>query len=614
MSELSISRTAYLARKFSESFQHPLTVRFSRINKSLLALAIGYGVAHLPPPTPLDHTSMLFLATMAAGITLLALEVFDEYVVALMMLTSWLFMDILPPKLAVAGFAKSSWFFILGAFGIAAAVNKTGILRRGVDVFLEHVPWGPRLQSFALGFSGLFATPVLPSVKARMAIVSPLAQAMSDRFGFASRSNGSASLSLACFVGYSQLTFMFLTGANSSFVAWSVLPEPARLEFGWSTWLLAALPGGVFFFLLMFGAILFFFPSSRETPHLEATRIAHDSAPHDQTQEKHQGITLLIVSLAIVGWVTKPFHGMSEAWVSLAALTALFVAGVLNKKTLTNNIDWGFLIFFGVVYSLAGALSHLKIDQWLTNLVGPLVTLTFGNALAFLTAVLVAVYLVRFFLAKTPAVILMSVALMPAAQDLGIHPGVFALTVLLGVDIWFLPHQMPSYIIAYKSSEGRAFSHAQGRKLLAAKCVASILTLAVSVPYWSLLGFIEPSASRAHAARSVTRAVSATAVAPETPGSHGPGIAEVQTILSRLGYEPGPRDGIFGPRTRHAIRSYQKTAGLHVDGIPSAGLLDHLRLHQSLVFRRKGSLPERRRRLVRKLWKSSIDAAQKTDP
>lgn len=42
---------------------------------------------------------------------------------------------------------------------------------------------------------------------------------------------------------------------------------------------------------------------------------------------------------------------------------------------------------------------------------------------------------------------------------------------------------------------------------------------------------------------------------------------EIQRQLAALGFDPGPIDGIIGPRTRAAIRAFQTSRGLLVDGI-----------------------------------------------
>lgn len=49
-------------------------------------------------------------------------------------------------------------------------------------------------------------------------------------------------------------------------------------------------------------------------------------------------------------------------------------------------------------------------------------------------------------------------------------------------------------------------------------------------------------------------------------------VREVQGRLAALGYDPGPADGVAGPRTRGAIRAFQADHGLPVTGEPSAAL------------------------------------------
>ena len=51
---------------------------------------------------------------------------------------------------------------------------------------------------------------------------------------------------------------------------------------------------------------------------------------------------------------------------------------------------------------------------------------------------------------------------------------------------------------------------------------------------------------------------------------------DLQWNLAVHGYDPGPADGVAGPRTRAAIERYQIDAQLPVDGRASAALLDHL--------------------------------------
>lgn len=54
-------------------------------------------------------------------------------------------------------------------------------------------------------------------------------------------------------------------------------------------------------------------------------------------------------------------------------------------------------------------------------------------------------------------------------------------------------------------------------------------------------------------------------------------ILEMETLLDQLGFPPGPLDGVIDAESLAAIRDFQLTAGLPVDGEPSALLLEELR-------------------------------------
>jgi di/tricarboxylate transporter len=185
-----------------------------------------------------------------------------------------------------------------------------------------------------------------------------------------------------------------------------------------------------------------------------------------------------------------PLHGINETWIAVAALLIFQITEVLDKKSFTNNLDWGLILFFGTVNSIAAISSYLKVDRWFIELVGPvLTTLSFGP-LVFLTAVIVLVCCARLFLRKSAVVTFFILTLVPLAQDIAIHPGVLLLTVIMASECFFLSYQDGPYQIAYSSTQGLAFSHDQARKILLAKCIATFGAVAISIPYWRMLGLI----------------------------------------------------------------------------------------------------------------------------
>jgi anion transporter len=465
--------------------------QFKIIFELALTSTVGWVIWHMPPPVPLDQQGMHFLATVAAGLILWVLEVFDEYIVALILLVSWRVLDIVPTNTALAGFASGSWFFVLGALGLGAAVSSSGLPYRFAFGILRRLSVSRfRIFTVVLSAAGVLLTPLLPTGKVRATMMVPIAAAVAEVIGFRPRSNGSAALSLCAYIGFAQMSFMFLTGGAQNLAGWSLLPEAARSEFGWGMWTLAALPAGIFTFCFLLVATHWLFPPDAHDQRALSTTGNQGGVRDLGAIRKTEWLSLAVLALALIGWLGKPLHGIGETWVAMMALVVFLMSGTLDNAGLKNNIDWGFLLFFGVATSLGDICSQLKVDRWLMGMAEPILAASSFHPAVFLMVVVLLVYLVNLFLKKAPAVVLLTLALMPWARELGIHPGVLLLTLALAVQGFILPYQDGPYQLAYFSSEKKAFSHHQGNKLLLAKFVSSFLAILISVPYWRFLGLI----------------------------------------------------------------------------------------------------------------------------
>jgi membrane-bound lytic murein transglycosylase B len=58
---------------------------------------------------------------------------------------------------------------------------------------------------------------------------------------------------------------------------------------------------------------------------------------------------------------------------------------------------------------------------------------------------------------------------------------------------------------------------------------------------------------------------------------------ELQTLLNGLGYDAGSPDGLFGSKTRSAVRAFQSDQSLAADGFPTASLLDRIRVRAGVA-------------------------------
>jgi len=94
---------------------------------------------------------------------------------------------------------------------------------------------------------------------------------------------------------------------------------------------------------------------------------------------------------------------------------------------------------------------------------------------------------------------------------------------------------------------------------------------------------------RADSAQIRTEAIRDFRSQSSTRGAVSPNVEtvrEVQRLLTALGYQPGPIDGSYGPKTASAIREYQRDQRIQVDGQINQGLVSSLRLEMLIRGRR----------------------------
>lgn len=132
-------------------------------------------------------------------------------------------------------------------------------------------------------------------------------------------------------------------------------------------------------------------------------------------------------------------------------------------------------------------------------------------------------------------------------------------------------HELPASTSAAPASGTTATRDATGDRL---EPEGSTSSLPHGMPLSSAVA-VAPSRQRPAVARGLQQTASPSWLpgnAPSLPptqryGSRGPHVLDLQQRLRNAGHDPGPVDGLFGPRTEAAVQSYQRSRGLAVDGV-----------------------------------------------
>ena len=410
-----------------------------------------------------------------------------DYAVGLTAAATLVVTGTVPTAVAFSGFSNSAWLLLVGAGGMGVAVTRSGLLYRASLHMLRRLPATFIGQSLAMAITGILFTPLLPSANSRVAVAGPLAQELSEGMRYPARGNGAAGLALSTFLGFGVMYFLFLNGANTGLLAWSLLPVPVRAEISWMFWFVAALPMGALIFVGCYAAILRLYPP-------EQTRGISAKVVQDQLQvlgplSRMEVVTAFSLGLVLLGFMTQGLHRLDPAWLALFGFLLLLTMGVVDRNGL-KSMDWGFLLLFGTLVSVSEITKVLGLSTLASAWLGPMIQPLGASPYLLMGFIAMLTLIIRLVLPLQPTVFILVVALSDIVASMGYNPFLVVLVVLALSNTWIVPQQNSIYLGLYSATEGRSFSHRQARPLALVHAALGILAVLITVPFWRFLGLI----------------------------------------------------------------------------------------------------------------------------
>jgi anion transporter len=460
----------------------------SRLLGAVLAIGVPLILAQLAPPTALSVKGWEILLILVGAAIAWLFEPVPDFAVALAMAAAWGLLGLAPVATVFSGFASSSWVLALGALALAAAMLRSGLLFRAALALLRSFPATHGGQVLALLFGGILLTPLVPLSVARVAAVAPIAHELARAFGYRPRSRGSASLAFAGLIGYWYFSSIFLTGLATNFFVVGLLSIDDQRRFGFFGWLAAAAPVGIACLVGVL-AVLFVLLRPEGRARVEAETIRRQARILGPIT-RNERLAIAGLSVLIAGLLLQPMLAIDPAWLALAALV-IVTAGALDRERFRSSLDWGFLVFLGVLLGSGAVLQSGGVDRWVASLLLSATSAVHSPGLLVI-AFAVLVMVSRVLLPSRPAMVLLSLALVPAAPSLGISPWIMGFVVLVAANVWVLPYQGLEYLIARDATGGEDFDDRQGTQVGAALTLVRLAAIAIAVPFWVSMGLIAP--------------------------------------------------------------------------------------------------------------------------
>lgn len=440
------------------------------------------------PDLGLDPAATKLLGLISGTLIFWVFRALPDYGVALAFAMIIVLTKLDSAQTVMGGFASTTWFMTLGVLGLGAAITGSGLFYRLSLHLVRLFPLSFHWQILATGIMGVVVMALIPQQTARTVITSQMLVNLSESLGYKTPSRASTGLFVASFLGLGQLGFLFLTGSTTSLIAWGLLPNDVRAQFTWGYWFIAALPPTlVVIVIILICAIFIYRPESQ--PKISYTMVQTQLNILGRLSHK-EWISLGVLCFTVAGWLTSSYHGIDGAWIAIIAFATLVNTGIVDWNMLRKGIDWELLIHMGVTLSIPILLKQAKIDQWLVDVMSPLILPFMDSPAWFFLIIALLTYALKLIFTSFLAVVTLCVALLPLSIDVGMSPWIIAMVVLIASEVWFFPFQVDWHMLAYSTTDGKGFSYPLMSWINPVYAFAYIVALIAAIPYWRYLGLI----------------------------------------------------------------------------------------------------------------------------
>jgi DASS family divalent anion:Na+ symporter len=277
-------------------------------------------------------------------------------------MTALVLTNTLPGAKVLSGFSEPTVWMVFSAFLFARAITSTNLGLRLAYLFIRRFGYNALTLGYSIAASNVALAPFVPSDTARGGgIIYPIARGLAQVFesepGPTAGRIGSF-LMLAAFHTNYTTSAMFLTGMIANPLIADVAHQLAHVDLTWIRWAKAAIvPGLLTLTLVPYLLYRLNPPVIRDTR--AAQRLAVDELRRMGPLSAREWRLIAILLGVMAGWITSPWHGLQNAFVALAGLTAILLCRVIEWGDLLRETKaWDALLWFAGLIMMTGALTE----------------------------------------------------------------------------------------------------------------------------------------------------------------------------------------------------------------------------------------------------------------
>ncbi len=332
---------------------------------------------YLAPLPLLNAAQRHLLAIFVATIVALVARPIEMGVSVVLAMTILVLTNTLPATRVLSGFGNPTVWLVFTAFLFSRAVTTTGFGMRVAYMFVSRFGRSSLTLAYSLAASDVVLAPFVPSDTARGgAIMFPITRSLAQAFNSEPGPTANRLGSFLMLVGFHATytaSAMFLTGMAANPLIADFAQKIAHVQLTWMRWALGASVPGLL--------TLFFMPQliyRLHPPEIKDTESARELARGELAKRgpmnRNERCLVVILLAVMAGWVTSDLHGIPNAFVALAGVSAILLCGVLTwDDLLSEKKSWDALIWFAPLLMMADALNETGVITILSGRVFGLV-------------------------------------------------------------------------------------------------------------------------------------------------------------------------------------------------------------------------------------------------
>ncbi len=448
----------------------------------VFAFSVVALIYFLPAPEGLSYNGKIMIGILLMGGILWVTEPIPLAVTGLLIIIIQPMLGVMPAKDVFSSFGNQAVFFLIGAFILAAALEKHGLHKRIALKLLSYFEKSPKIFTLGIMSSCAFLSFIMPG-HGVAALFLPIVVSILIAMKITPRKSNFGKVSmLSIAYGCSIGSLGTLVGGARNPLTVGMLSDlnpPIIVTF--FDWMAYSMPIVFIALPLVWIVLQISFPIEIKNI-TTAKREINNQVSIAGKMGKYEIVVSCILGLTVILWIffsSPQYFGL--AVIAILGSILLFFTGCITWKDVEKRVPWGIILLYGGAITLGIGMQKTGAGTWIAHLIFDVAG---NNPYLVIFLLIIFTILLTNMMSNVGAVaILLPIGIAIATEIPGVSPLLASLIIALSGGLAFM------FIIA---TPGNAIAYSSGyfssKDLLKSGVVANIICIGViftvAIIYW----------------------------------------------------------------------------------------------------------------------------------